>query len=44
MEHGGDIYTDGVLKGKDLMDFSSNINPLGAPEGFKKIYVKQLKM
>jgi threonine-phosphate decarboxylase len=36
MEHGGDIYTDGVLKGKDLMDFSSNINPLGAPEGFKK--------
>ncbi|MDF2504066.1 histidinol-phosphate transaminase [Clostridium sp.] len=35
MIHGGDIYTDGIFKGQDLLDFSSNINPLGVPEGFK---------
>lgn len=34
MEHGGDIYTEGILKGKDLLDFSSNINPLGIPKSF----------
>lgn len=34
MEHGGDIYTEGSLKGKKLLDFSSNINPLGIPESF----------
>lgn len=34
MEHGGDIYTEGVLKGKQLLDFSSNINPLGVPDSF----------
>ncbi|WP_209701728.1 pyridoxal phosphate-dependent aminotransferase [Clostridium algifaecis] len=34
MEHGGDIYTDGILKGKKLLDFSSNINPLGVPKSF----------
>lgn len=34
MEHGGDIYTEGSLKGKQLLDFSSNINPLGIPQGF----------
>lgn len=28
MVHGGDIYTDGKLKGKQLLDFSSNVNPL----------------
>ncbi|MCR1934800.1 pyridoxal phosphate-dependent aminotransferase [Clostridium tepidum] len=33
--HGGDIYTDGILKGKELIDFSSNINPLGLPDSFK---------
>lgn len=32
--HGGDIYTNGILKGKNLIDFSSNINPLGVPESF----------
>ncbi len=32
--HGGDIYTNGVLKGVELIDFSSNINPLGIPESF----------
>lgn len=35
MEHGGDIYTEGLLKGKELIDFSSNINPLGVPNSFK---------
>jgi threonine-phosphate decarboxylase len=34
MLHGGDIYTDGILKGKNLLDYSSNINPLGTPKGF----------
>ncbi|NLI90313.1 MAG: aminotransferase class I/II-fold pyridoxal phosphate-dependent enzyme [Epulopiscium sp.] len=34
MEHGGDIYTEGILKGRKLIDFSSNINPLGVPESF----------
>lgn len=34
MQHGGDIYTDGLLKGRELIDFSSNINPLGIPESF----------
>lgn len=32
--HGGDIYTDGILKGRKLIDFSSNINPLGVPKVF----------
>ena len=36
MEHGGDIYTEGLLKGKELLDFSSNINPLGVPDSFRK--------
>lgn len=34
MEHGGDIYTEGRLKGKELLDFSSNINPQGVPDSF----------
>lgn len=34
--HGGDIYTEGILKGKELIDFSSNINPLGLPDSFKE--------
>lgn len=32
--HGGDIYSEGLLKGRDLIDFSSNINPLGVPTSF----------
>ena len=35
LKHGGDIYTEGILKGKSLLDFSSNINPLGVPESFR---------
>ncbi|HHX61192.1 MAG TPA: aminotransferase class I/II-fold pyridoxal phosphate-dependent enzyme [Epulopiscium sp.] len=34
MVHGGDIYTEGRLKGRQLLDFSSNINPLGVPGSF----------
>ncbi|WP_414647376.1 pyridoxal phosphate-dependent aminotransferase [Clostridium tetani] len=34
LRHGGDIYTDGILKGRKLIDFSSNINPLGIPKSF----------
>lgn len=36
MIHGGDVYSEGLLKGRELIDFSSNINPLGVPESFKK--------
>lgn len=34
MIHGGDVYTEGILKGRELLDFSSNINPLGVPKSF----------
>ena len=34
MIHGGDIYTNGLLEGRDLIDYSSNINPLGVPKSF----------
>lgn len=33
-EHGGDVYTKGILVGRELLDFSSNINPLGVPNSF----------
>lgn len=33
-QHGGDIYTEGILVGRELLDFSSNINPLGVPKSF----------
>ena len=32
--HGGYIYTGGLLEGRQLIDFSSNINPLGVPDSF----------
>lgn len=34
MKHGGDVYSDGLLKGKKLLDYSSNINPLPISEDF----------
>lgn len=34
MIHGGDIYTEGIFKGRKLLDYSSNINPLGLPQSF----------
>jgi threonine-phosphate decarboxylase len=35
-KHGGDVYTEGILKRKELIDFSSNINPLGIPAAIKE--------
>ncbi len=37
--HGGDIYN----YNKKLLDFSSNINPLGIPESFKKQLINNLE-
>ena len=34
MIHGGDVYTSGLLQGRELIDYSSNINPLGVPKSF----------
>ena len=34
MIHGGDVYTKGLLQGRELIDYSSNINPLGVPKSF----------
>ena len=34
MIHGGDVYTNGLLEGRELIDYSSNINPLGVPDSF----------
>ena len=34
MIHGGDVYTKGLLEGRELIDYSSNINPLGVPKSF----------
>lgn len=36
MIHGGGIYTDGGFKREKILDFSSNINPLGVPSKFIK--------
>ena len=36
--HGGDVYSEGLFKGRDLIDFSSNINPLGVPKSFINNY------
>lgn len=33
--HGGDIYTEGILKNRELIDFSSNINPYGVSDTIK---------
>ena len=35
-KHGGDIYTEGLFKNRKLLDFSSNVNPLGVPKSFIK--------
>lgn len=34
MKHGGDVYTEGMLKGIKLLDYSSNINPLAISLNF----------
>ena len=37
--HGGDIYGTDIQKtveeGKEILDFSANINPLGMPESWR---------
>jgi threonine-phosphate decarboxylase len=40
--HGGDVYSEGLFKGKELIDFSSNINPLGVPKSFINNYGEAL--
>lgn len=43
MEHGGDLLTyESYYKGQ-LIDFSSNINPLGTPEGLEKVLIGSFK-
>lgn len=37
--HGGDIYG----YGRELLDFSSNINPLGVPESFRRLMSERLE-
>lgn len=37
--HGGDIYS---LENRTVLDFSSNINPLGVPESFKEVLLAQI--
>lgn len=44
-KHGADIYTAAEKTGKnkeDIIDFSSNINPLGIPESVKKACVNSI--
>ena len=44
-EHGGDIYSDKLApNGKPFIDFSANINPLGIPQGVKKVMLDALKL
>lgn len=41
--HGGNIYKIKRESGKEVLDFSSNINPLGIPESFKKELVENIE-
>ncbi|MGL5150865.1 MAG: pyridoxal phosphate-dependent aminotransferase [Clostridium sp.] len=41
--HGGDIYTEGILKGEELLDYSSNINMVGVPKSFSDGMEEALK-
>ncbi|MDW7669123.1 MAG: threonine-phosphate decarboxylase CobD [Bacillota bacterium] len=46
-EHGADIYTTAKKLGIDenlIIDFSSNINPLGIPQGIKEAYCNSLEL
>ncbi|MEG2353471.1 MAG: histidinol-phosphate transaminase [Clostridium sp.] len=40
--HGGDVYTNGIFMEKELLDYSSNINPLGVPKSFENNINKAL--
>lgn len=43
MEHGGDLLTYKDYYKGELIDFSSNINPLGPPEGLNKAIIRDFK-
>ena len=43
MDHGGDLISYESYYDGDLIDFSSNINPLGPPEGLEKILIQSFK-
>lgn len=43
MKHGGDTYTYSKLYDKNLIDFSSNINPLGYPKGVEFQWIKEFQ-
>lgn len=42
MKHGGDILSYSEQYSADLLDFSSNINPLGFPKGLKEHWMNTL--
>lgn len=42
--HGGNIYALERAGKKEVIDYSSNINPLGVPESFKKAAVKNFSL
>lgn len=42
--HGGNIYKVKREFGKEVLDYSSNINPLGVPKKFKEILIENLDM
>lgn len=41
--HGGNIYKLQREKGLEVLDYSSNINPLGVPESFKKAVIENFE-
>lgn len=43
MGHGGDLISYESYYEGDLIDFSSNINPLGPPEGLEKLLIENFK-
>lgn len=43
MEHGADLLTYEDEFDGELIDFSSNINPLGTPKGLDKVLIKSFK-
>ena len=43
MKHGGDLLSYQHLYEGELLDFSSNINPLGPPKGLKEVFVNAFK-
>lgn len=43
MKHGGDLLTYEKYYDGELVDFSSNINPLGVPKGLERIIINNFK-